>query len=108
MASSELFLLRRAHEPVAIGAHQQATVTGTASTLTTLSAPPISGAGGYLIQCNGSGAVARFTVNGTTPTASLGFRLTEEAPVSFTPADYAAAKFIIETGTPVLEIQAVR
>jgi len=106
MASSELFLLRRVHEPVAIGAHQKATVTVTASTLTTLSIAARSGAGGYIVQA--TVAPIRYTLTtDDTPTAGHGLQLATGATIRLTPAQFAAAKFILESGTPVIQVQAI-
>lgn len=106
MASDLLPLLRRVHEPVAVGAHQQASVTGTASTLATLSVSAVTGAGGYRVQCQG--APVRYTLDGTSPTTSSGFSLDVRQYADLTPADFAAAKWIAESGSPKLEIQALR
>lgn len=106
MASDLLPLLRRVHEPVAVGAHQKATVTVTASTLTTLAITATSGAGGYIVQ--GTVAPIRYTLtSGDTPTAGHGLQLATGATIRLTPAQFATAKFILESGTPVIQVQAI-
>lgn len=104
----QLYARVNSPQPVPGSAHSRVTVTSSASTLTTLGYAAVATAGGYLMQVTGTGAVARYTLDGTTPTASQGFRLTEGQMLLLNPGDHSLAKFIIETGTPVLEIQAVR
>lgn len=106
MSSALLPLLRRVHEPVAVGILQKATVTATASTLTTLSISARAGAGGYIVQ--GTAAPIRYTLlTGDTPTAAHGLQLAAGATIRLTVEQFAAAKFILESGTPVITVQAI-
>lgn len=105
--SSEIFLLQREYEPFALGTHQQVNVTGTASTLLALGSSAVTRAGGYLIQVIGGNV--RYTLDGeTTPTTTLGFRLTNGQDALITPDDWTNMEVITESGTPIIEIQAVR
>jgi len=106
MATALLPLLRRFYEPVSLGALQKATVTSTASTLTTLSISARSGAGGYIVQ--GTTANIRYTLtSGDTPTAANGLQLAAGATIRLTPLQFTNAKFILESGTPVITVQAI-
>lgn len=102
-------ILERVHAPnIRVGsAHAQLTTTGTASTLATLTyTAPTSDFGGVILQVNGG--TVRYTLDGTAPTASLGFLAADGQSFLLTPADVAAAKFITSTGSPKLEVQAIR
>lgn len=104
----QLYARVNSPQPVPGSAHSRVTVTSTASTLTTLGYAAVATAGGYLMQVTGTGAVVRYCLDGSTPTASQGFRLTEGEQVLLNTGDHSLAKFILEAGTPVLELQAVR
>jgi hypothetical protein len=106
--TDDLYRLVNSPQPVPGSAHARVTVTSTASNLTTLGYSAVATAKGYLLQVTGSGAVVRYCIDGSTPTASQGFRLTEGTEKLLNPGDHSLAKFILEAGTPVLELQAVR
>lgn len=101
-------LFQRFYAPsIVVGsAHASVSVTGTASTLASLSYTAPSGAGGYRVQCQG--APVRYTLDGTNPTTTTGFSLDVRQYADLTPADLATAKWIAESGSPKLEIQALR
>lgn len=106
--TDDLFRVVHAPQPVPGSAQARVTVTSTASTLATLGYAAVSKARGYLVQVTGTSAVVRMCPDGSTPTASQGFRVCSGDMLLLTPQDHNSAKFILESGTPVLEIQAVR
>ena len=103
-------ILERVHAPdVRVGsAHQQLTTDGTAKTLATLGyTAPTTDFGGALLQVTGGDV--RYTLTGTTPpTASLGFLGTDGQSFLLTTADVANARFITASGSPKLDVQAIR
>ena len=101
-------LFQRFYAPsIVVGsAHASVSVTGTASTLPSLGYAAVTGAGGYRVQAQA--AAVRYTLDGSTPTTSTGFSLDVRQYADLTPADLATAKWIAESGSPKLEIQALR
>jgi hypothetical protein len=54
------------------------------------------------VQADGGGTIPlRFTLDGTTPTTTLGFRIPAGQSITLSAADAAAAKFIGATGATV-------
>lgn len=86
-----------------VGAHTQDT---TISSATVIALP--AGANGLLIQATGQ--AIRYTLDGTTPTSSLGFVLaTSFAPVLITfPGDDTVLTVIESAASAAIEYQAVR
>lgn len=83
-------------------AHSQIAVTSTASTLATLGYVLNSATKTLIIQVNGG--MVRMTLNGTTPTASLGLQVVSGGLVELIGTEISAAKFIIGSGTPLFEV----
>lgn len=82
---------------------QQLTLTGTAQGLT-LPTPPTGFYVGYtVIQCEGTGAVARWRDDGTAPTSTVGMILNAGSELDYT-GDPTTIKFIVGTGSPILDI----
>ena len=83
-----------------IGAHTSQNNLSTARTLT----PPNPSATKLLVQCITQNV--RYTLDGTTPTATLGFRLVAgDSPYIIPVAVGNTVKFIEETATAVLQSQ---
>ena len=83
-------------------AHSSLSTTGTASTLATLGYTYHAATDVLLIQSVGGDV--RMTLNGTTPTASLGLKIADGATIELGVEEAKVAKFITETGSPKLEI----
>ena len=68
-------------------------------------APPLSGtiAGYAIIQCEGSSAGVRWRDDGTAPTASVGMILSSGQELDYS-GDLTAIQFIVQTGSPALNI----
>lgn len=83
-------------------AHASIATTGSAQTLSQLGFTRHSDTETVIIQS--VGGIVRFTVNGTTPTASLGLQIADGAMIQLSRNDIVAAKFITGSGAPKLEI----
>jgi hypothetical protein len=71
-----------------------------ATTAVQLTVP--AGCNQAVVQADGGGTIAvRFTLDGTTPTTSLGFLIPAGQSITLSAADAAAAKFIGATGATV-------
>jgi hypothetical protein len=82
-----------------IGAHQEDTTVSSATTLT-----PETGATKLLLQALAQNV--RFTLNGTTPTATLGFQLTAGDPPIMIPIKASqVVKVIEEAASANIEFQ---
>jgi hypothetical protein len=90
--------------PNAGQAHASLSTTGTASTLAELGYTFDAETDSLVVQAIGGDV--RFTVNGTTPTTSLGLKLSDGDWIELGRNEAEAAKFITASGTPKLEIAA--
>ena len=94
----------KTYRPNTKAAHQAVTVTTAAKTLAQLSVTLDSATEGIVIQAeNGD---ARFTVNGTTPTTSLGFLCREyDQPLPLTRAEAENLRLISASASASMTLQ---
>ncbi len=85
-------------------AHASIATTGTAQTLAQLGYSRHVDTARLVVQS--VGGIVRFTVNGTTPTPFLGFRIADGEMIQLTEDDADAALFLTGSGAPKLEIAA--
>lgn len=83
------------------GSHQSTTVAGTALTLT------VPGGNVDAVALQALAQNIRYTIDGTTPTASTGFQLTAGSSDVVGLSDGVTVKVIAETGTANIEYQAL-
>jgi len=85
-------------------AHASISTTGTASTLATLGYTFHAATASILVQAIGGDV--RMTLNGTTPTASLGLKIADGTTIELDLEEALVAKFITGAAAPKLEIAA--
>jgi hypothetical protein len=88
--------------PNADQAHASITITATAGTLLQRGFTAHVNTAVIVAQCVGGDV--RMTLNGTTPTASLGIRLVDGDMIELEASEFEVAKFILAASSPKLEI----
>jgi len=83
--------------------YQQLTLTGSAQKLTLPTLTGGQSVGYVVIQCEGTSAGARWRDDGTAPSATVGMILSTGQELDYS-GDPTAIQFIIQTGSPIINI----